>query len=85
MGCLRSKTDAVSGEIHVTPRACGGPTRKSSIDRTPAQIVFRFAMQVGMQPLTGTTGPEHMREDLQTFDFELSPEDVRRVENVMQA
>ncbi|MEY4705935.1 MAG: hypothetical protein RL042_2140, partial [Nitrospirota bacterium] len=30
-----------------------------------AQVVFRFAMQVGMLPLTGTTNPQHMKEDLQ--------------------
>ena len=30
-----------------------------------AQVIFRFAMQIGMLPLTGTTNPQHMREDLQ--------------------
>lgn len=34
--------------------------------KTPAQIIFRFARQVGMIPLTGTTSPQHMREDLAT-------------------
>jgi diketogulonate reductase-like aldo/keto reductase len=32
--------------------------------RTPAQLVFAFALQIGMVPLTGTTDPQHMREDL---------------------
>ena len=50
--------------------------------RTPAQVVFRFALQVGMQPLTGTTDPRHMREDLQSYEFELSPEDVRTIEAI---
>lgn len=31
---------------------------------TPAQVVLRFAQQIGMLPLTGTTDPVHMREDL---------------------
>jgi diketogulonate reductase-like aldo/keto reductase len=31
---------------------------------TPSQVVFRFALDVGMLPLTGTTDPAHMREDL---------------------
>lgn len=44
---------------------------------TPAQIVFRFAMQAGMLPLTGTTDRGHMREDLGALDFELSAEDVQ--------
>jgi diketogulonate reductase-like aldo/keto reductase len=50
---------------------------------TPAQVVFRFAIQVGMLPLTGTTDPEHMREDLAALAAaELSPEDVRRIETI---
>lgn len=31
---------------------------------TPAQLVFRFALDVGMFPLTGTTSPDHIKEDL---------------------
>jgi diketogulonate reductase-like aldo/keto reductase len=52
------------------------------VGRTLPQIVFRFALQVGMLPLTGTTSAEHMREDLQVYDFELSAEDVHLIENV---
>ena len=52
------------------------------VGQTPAQVVFRFALQVGMQPLTGTTDPAHMREDLESYDFELSAEDVRGLEDI---
>jgi diketogulonate reductase-like aldo/keto reductase len=31
---------------------------------TPSQLIFGFAAQVGMLPLTGTRSPQHMREDL---------------------
>jgi diketogulonate reductase-like aldo/keto reductase len=55
------------------------------VGRTPAQVVFRFALQVGMQPLTGTTDPGHMREDLESYEFELSREDVRLVEGLAGA
>lgn len=48
----------------------------------PAQIVFRFAMQIGMLPLTGTTNPQHMREDLQSDKFSLAPEELQRLETV---
>lgn len=44
--------------------------------RSPAQIVFRFALEVGMLPLTGTTDPRHMQEDLSVFDFRLEREEV---------
>jgi diketogulonate reductase-like aldo/keto reductase len=50
--------------------------------RTPAQIVFRFAVQIGMIPLTGTSDPDHMQEDLGVFDFALSPEEVASIETV---
>lgn len=53
--------------------------------RTPAQIVFRFAIQIGMLPLTGTTDPWHMREDLDVFDFELSAEELTRIEEIGHA
>lgn len=50
--------------------------------KTPAQVVFRFALQVGMLPLTGTTDAAHMREDLAALEMELSPEDVETVESI---
>ena len=45
--------------------------------RTIAQVVFRFALALGMIPLTGTTDPVHMREDLGVYGFDLAEEDVR--------
>jgi diketogulonate reductase-like aldo/keto reductase len=47
-----------------------------------AQIVFRFAMQIGMVPLTGTTNPQHMTEDLQSDRFTLTPEELKRIETI---
>jgi diketogulonate reductase-like aldo/keto reductase len=47
-----------------------------------AQIVFRFAMQVGMLPLTGTTNPQHMKEDLQAEQLILTAEDIQVIETV---
>ena len=44
--------------------------------KTAAQVVFRFARQVGMLPLTGTKSPQHMREDLAIDGFELAPGEV---------
>jgi diketogulonate reductase-like aldo/keto reductase len=47
-----------------------------------AQIVFRFAMQVGMLPLTGTTNREHMTADLQCDRFTLTPEELQQIETI---
>ncbi|WP_139240546.1 aldo/keto reductase [Geitlerinema sp. PCC 9228] len=51
-------------------------------DKTPAQIVFRFAWQAGMLPLTGTTDFQHMQQDLQINEFELTEAEVAQIENV---
>ena len=52
--------------------------------RTVGQIVFRFALDVGMIPLTGTSDAEHMRVDLEVFDFRLESEDVERIERLAE-
>lgn len=51
--------------------------------RSPSEIVFRFAIEVGMIPLTGTTSVDHMRDDLDVFDFHLQPEEVAEIENLV--
>ena len=50
--------------------------------RTVSQIVFRFALDVGMVPLTGTTDASHMQADLGVFDFRLDPAEVERIERL---
>jgi diketogulonate reductase-like aldo/keto reductase len=47
-----------------------------------AQVVFRFAMQIGMLPLTGTTNPQHMKDDLQAEQLTLTAEDMQVIETI---
>jgi diketogulonate reductase-like aldo/keto reductase len=47
---------------------------------SPAQLVFRFALQLGMFPLTGTRDPAHMAQDLAVYDFELSRPELSTIE-----
>lgn len=49
---------------------------------TLAQVVFRFALQVGMMPLTGTSNESHMRQDLASYDFMLAPADIDTIERI---
>ena len=49
------------------------------LGRTVAQVVFRFAVQLGMIPLTGSTDPEHLRQDLAVRDFTLSNEEISTI------
>lgn len=52
------------------------------VGATIPQLVFRFAADVGMLPLTGTTDPAHMREDLAFDTITLSEEDVSRIASI---
>jgi len=51
--------------------------------RTPAQILFRYLTQNDIVPLTGTTSATHMREDLEIFDFQLTPGELQAVTNLL--
>jgi diketogulonate reductase-like aldo/keto reductase len=48
--------------------------------RTPAQVILRFAHEVGMWPLTGTSDPAHMGQDLAIADFALTPEELAQLD-----
>ena len=50
---------------------------------TPAQVVFRFARALGMLPLTGTTDPQHMTQDLASRALPIADEDVRAIEQAL--
>jgi len=49
---------------------------------TPAQVVFRFALAVGMLPLTGTSDAAHMKQDLASRDLTLSADEVSAIERL---
>jgi diketogulonate reductase-like aldo/keto reductase len=49
---------------------------------TPAQIIFAFASAIGILPLTGTSNPLHMQQDLQSSWFNLSPDHVQAIKKV---
>ena len=50
--------------------------------RTLPQVVFRFAIDAGMIPLTGTSSALHLREDLACFDFTLDDDERRIIETI---
>lgn len=53
--------------------------------KTVPQLIFRFALDCGMMPLTGTTDENHMREDLDILDFKLTEDEVALIENIATA
>ena len=52
------------------------------LGKTPEQVVFRFSIQIGILPLTGTTSELHMKEDLMVKDFELNSDDLNMIETI---
>ena len=62
-----------ASEIHAVARR---------LNATIAQVIFRFAMQIGMLPLTGTTSEQHMKEDLESDRFALTTEELHRIETI---
>jgi len=66
------------GVLH-DPEVCAIAKR---CDTGPAQVIFRFARQVGMLPLTGTTNAQRMKEDLDIDRVELSSEEIARIETI---
>jgi diketogulonate reductase-like aldo/keto reductase len=52
-----------------------------STGRTPVQLLFRYLIEAGVQPLTGTKSEAHMREDLEVLTFELDRRALDIIEN----
>lgn len=50
--------------------------------KTPEQIVFSFARAAGMIRLTGSSGPEHLRQDLESDALELTEDEVAAIEAI---
>jgi len=44
--------------------------------KTPAQIVLKWNLEQGVIPILGTSRPSHLAENLDIFDFRLSPADI---------
>ena len=55
----------------------------SRTNATPAQVVFRFALAMGMLPLTGTSDPAHMQQDLASRDLPLSADETSAIESLV--
>lgn len=50
--------------------------------KTIPQVVFCFAKQIGILPLTGTSNRQHMHEDLDSDAFQLTVEELKQIETI---
>ena len=53
--------------------------------RSVSQIMLRWALQTGTAVIPGTGNPKHMRENLDTYNFELSAEDYEIINQLKHA
>lgn len=49
---------------------------------TPAQLIFAFSRAIGIVPLTGSTNPQHLQQDLASLDLKLAADLVRGIEAI---
>ena len=68
-----------NGQVLEHPLLAGIAAR---LKATRAQVVFRFAREIGILPLTGTSDAEHMKQDLASRDLALSSEEVQAIESL---
>lgn len=53
------------------------PAEKYS--KTPAQVLLRFLTQKGIIVIPRSTSPEHIKENFDLFDFELTAAEMARL------
>ncbi len=52
--------------------------------KTPAQIILRWSVQDGNVVFPKTMNPDHMRDNLDIFDFELTEDEMARINELPQ-
>jgi 2,5-diketo-D-gluconate reductase A len=64
------------GGLLADPTIAGVARRRS---KTPAQVVLRWHVQLGLIPIPKTSKPHRLAENIDVFDFELSSEEMDEI------
>jgi len=54
----------------------------SKYKKTSAQIILRWNLQAGYIVIPGSKNPDHIKENYNIFDFEISSEDMEKIYNI---
>ena len=52
--------------------------------KSPAQVILRWQLQAGYVTVPGSVDPDHIAENINVFDFELMPEEMRKIAGLKQ-
>lgn len=52
--------------------------------KTPAQLLIRWNLQLGVVPLPKANHSQHLRDNLQVFDFDIATQDMMRLNGLNQ-
>lgn len=72
-----------------SPLGTGGLLRNETVKeigshygKSPAQVLIRWSLQHGFLPLPKSVHPEYIKANSDVFDFEISPEDMKSLDNL---
>ena len=51
-------------------------------NKTVAQVILRWELQRGIVPIPGSSNEKHIAENLDVFDFELTADEMKAIENL---
>ena len=49
---------------------------------TSAQVILRWNLQRGVLVIPGSSNPEHIKENTDIYDFELTDEEMQKIEEL---
>ena len=52
------------------------------LNKSSAQIILRWQLQSGFIAIPGSSNQDHITENYDIFDFELTDEDMQRIRNL---
>lgn len=50
--------------------------------KTAAQVIIRWHLQEGFSVIPGSSNPEHIRQNIEVFDFALTDEDMKKIRSL---